>query len=154
LALHKAWQPPPRHTRLAPHWESEPQVAMPADPHVEPLSFRQRPLVQIEPGAQSEVAAQAARHVPLLQVPVAQSLLALQCCAGTVLSTPGGTLAACDCGVGGLDDMLFGEQKLPAALMVQLSVEPQSASEWQPGQHPMVVQMVPAPHWALVVQGG
>ena len=112
--------------------------------------------MQVAPGPQSAEVAQGRRHVPALQLqPAGHWLVELQCWAGMVLcGVTDPTLVPSGWAAGGFDDMLFGEQKLPAGLMVQLSVEPQSASEWHPGQQPMVVQMVPAPHWALVVHGG
>jgi hypothetical protein len=112
--------------------------------------------MQLAPGPQSAEVAQGRRQVPALQVqPLAQSVLALQCCAGWVVwGVTDPILVPLGVAAGGFCDMFLGEQKLPAGLMVHASVELQSASEWQPGQQPMVVQTVPAPHWALVVHGG
>jgi len=111
--------------------------------------------VQVAPGPQSVLLAQGRKQVPALQLqPAGQLLSTLQCWAGVLTLPTGPILVPSGWAEGGLLDMLLGEQKLPAGLMVQVSVEPQSPSEWHPGQQPMVVQMVPAPHWALVVQAG
>ena len=55
--------------------------------------------------------------------------MALQCCAGVLTSgVTDPTLVPLGVAAGGFDDMLLGEQKFPAGLMVQASVDPQSAS--------------------------